>query len=111
MSMEKNMSTEKTPITVRLDSEMVDWLKKKSKNENSNISDLVRESVLLLMKTDNVPENMKFSDLLNVQGSKASIMTYQLLAYFVSHSLGKEEGKELIDKAGDYGKNEIEKWR
>jgi hypothetical protein len=60
-------------------------------------------------QTDSLPENMRFSDLLHVQASKAAIMTYRLLENLIQKTQG--DGKEIIVKAGIAGLKEIAEWK
>lgn len=46
MSLEKNILTNKGSITVRLDTELLQWLKNKADVNGSNISDVIRETIL-----------------------------------------------------------------
>ena len=97
-------------IATRLDSDLFAWLKGMAKQKNCSLSDLVKESVLFYKQHCETPENMRFSNLINIQGAKAAMMTYRLLERFI-HITEKEVGKEIVDTAGEIGFKDIAKWK
>ena len=97
------------PITARVDESLANWLKEHAEQKNCSVNDLIKESIFLYKQLYCAPDNMKFSNLLQVQGAKAAIMTYRLLEQFIRTT--EEHGKEIIVAAGNHGLQEISKWK
>ncbi len=96
-------------IAARIDGDLVAWLKDMAEQKNCTVNDLLKECILLYKQHSEIPENMQFSNLLHVQGAKASIMTYRLLEKFIYKT--EKVSKEIIVEAGNQGLKEIDKWK
>ena len=96
-------------ITVRLDRELYQWLKQTAAIKKCKISDLVRESIIKMKEAENIPNDMQYSNLLEIHAAKATIMTYRLLEKFIKKT--EEQGEEIVVAAGNNALQEISKWK
>jgi hypothetical protein len=99
------------PISARIDPALATWLKEEARKRNCSLNDLIKEALLFFKENqaNDLRENMRFSDLLHVQASKAAIMTYRLLESLVQKT--QSDSKEIITKAGMAGLKEIAEWK
>ena len=103
------MYSQNESVTIRLDQELYEWLKQTAVIKNCKISDLIRESIVKMKKYQNVPNDMQFSDLLDIHAAKASVMTYRLLEKFIRTT--QEQGDAIIVAAGNICLKEISNWK
>lgn len=96
-------------VAARVNQELFDWLEKKASSKNIKVSDLIRQALTVFREIDSIPEEMQFNNLLQVQGSKAAMLTYRLLHLFID-SQGAD-GKEMLLKAHQIAKGEFEKYK
>lgn len=96
-------------ITARMDENLVTWLKDLAEQKGCSLSDLLKESLLIYKQYCEIPENMRFSNLIHTQGAKAAIMTYRLLEKFIHKT--EQSSKEIVDEAGELGLKDIAKWK
>lgn len=102
--------TDKGSIGLRVDTELADWLKEKAAAKNCNVSDLVREAIIVFKQLEDLPKDSKYSAMLNVKSSKAAYMTYRLLEKFIQHAL-PNDGNKIIVEATTTAKKEIDAWK
>lgn len=98
-------------ISARIDPDLAVWLKEEARKQNCSLNDLIKEGLVFFKdsRSNDVPENMQFSDLLHTQASKAAIMTYRLLEKLIQKT--EQNSKEIIAEAGIQGLKEIAGWR
>jgi hypothetical protein len=96
-------------ITTRISEYLSNWLKKHAEQKNCSVNDLIKECILAYKQLQEVPDSMRFSNLLEVHGAKAAIMTYRLLEVFIRTT--QEQGKEIVVTAANHGLEEISKWK
>ena len=96
-------------ITARLDIFLANWLKDHAEQKNCTLNDLIKECILLYKQLQQIPDNMQFSSLLEIQGAKAAIMTYRLLERFIRTT--QQQGKEIVVAAGNHALKEIYQWK
>lgn len=104
------MLTNKGSITVRLDTELLQWLKNKADVNGSNISDVIRETILICKELEEVPDDMRFSNLLNTQAAKTTILILRLIENFMIAPKGddiKLKNKCIKDAQDDFEKFRI----
>ena len=98
-------------IAFRVNPKLFSWLKNKAIEKNCNIGDLIRDAVLAYKEINLLPENMRFSNSLHVEGAKYSIMTFRLLERFIRTSKNIKDSDETINAALKFTKSEIDKLR
>lgn len=103
------MSQYNNSITIRLNAELLDWLKRKSKSNLTNINNVIRDALLLYKEFDSVPKEMQFSNLLHIQGAKAAMITFRLLKKYISDT--HEGGEELVNFTLNNIKKEFDEYR
>lgn len=96
-------------ITIRLDRELYQWIKQTAVIKKCKISDLVRESIIKMKEAENIPNDMQYSNLLEIHAAKATIMTYRLLEKFIKKT--EAQGEEIVVAAGNNALQEISKWK
>ena len=103
------MKNQNGSLTVRIDKELIDWLKQKAIMQNCKISDLVRKSISKFKEIEELPEDLLFSPVLHVKSSKAAIMAYRLMEMLANKLV--ENGEALIDEAYNRAMKDLDKWK
>ena len=99
-------------ITARVGEELADWVKQKAKKEGINISETVKEAIKLFKEMEDIPEDMRYSPTLHIQGSKASILTFRLVEKLAYKLIDDEnELKNLLKKMEERSRKDIEEHR
>jgi Arc/MetJ-type ribon-helix-helix transcriptional regulator len=99
-------------ITARLGEELTNWLKQKVKKEGNTVSEMVKKAVKLLKEMEDIPEDMRFSPMLQVQGAKASILTFRLIEKLAPKLIDDEKDLEnLLTKMEKSSRKDIEEYR
>jgi hypothetical protein len=98
---------EKTMFGVRLNEELTNWINDKSRQNKCSVSEIICDAIILAKKLDEIPEDVRFSQLLHVQASKAAIITCRLLEKFIQLQNAEVEPREIIASALKVGKEEI----
>ena len=101
--------SENEAFGLRLNPELSGWIRKKARAEKCSTSDLIRKAILTFKQVEETPDDMRFSNLINIQASKATMLTYRLLEKFIKNP--NMDGLELAKKAKTHGLKDIEKWK
>jgi hypothetical protein len=97
-------------VSARVREDLYNWLIDKSEQKDCSISEILNDIIARIKHLDNVPDNMLFSDLINIQASKASIMSYRLIEK-IAYKILNEEDAKLIETAINRAKEDIETWK
>lgn len=92
-------------IAIRLNAELLDWLKQKAKNNSSTVSNVIKEAIAMYKNLDDLPEELRFSKAFSAQADKTSILIYRLIESFIRHT--NSDATDIVNTALEVARKDL----